>query len=171
MDKQVPNLLKYVVLVILAIVGGYYLFLYFTKPTVDVRKFMGNIVNIEDEVVNLHGVFVGLPETAPKGLLSERDFSFRIDGSTSFKKFETILPSWKELRATGATSGSYNLKDLPRTEGVGSLDDLRNSLSKGYISVQVDFPASIYGSRNPIASFVFYHILVTPPISPQIKNE
>ena len=170
MDKRVQGLLlKYGVLIVLAIVGGYYLFLYFTKSTVDVHKFMGNITSINDEVINLRGVFVDLPETAPKDLLSERDFSFRVDGSTIFKKLETRLPSIAELTANGATSGSYNLEDLPQIESVGSFDDLQNSLDKGGISIKVDFQTSIRGFRNPIASFVFYNILVSSPALQQTK--
>lgn len=166
MDKQVFNLSRYIILVVLAILGGYFLFQYFTEPKFDIRQFTGNVVSIKDEAVTLKGVFVG---TIPENLLVQREFTFRVDKSTRFEKIETRFPTWEELKAMGAVNGNsarYNLEDLPRTKETGSFDDLTSSLHRGDIFVEADFTASIYHSRNPVASFVFYNVLVPTPSLP-----
>lgn len=170
MEKRVLDIFKYTIFVVLAIAGTYYLFPYFNRSKINIREFAGNIVSIKDEVITLRGVFVGSLGTVPKDFASARDFSFRVDSSTVFKKLETRLPTWEELKATGATSGSYKIEDLPRTESAGSFDDFRGLLNKEGVSVKADFTASILNSVNPIASLVFYYILVPPsPFSPQTQ--
>lgn len=132
-------------------------------------KFIGNVVAVEGDTITLHGVFSG-PGTVPEDLLSARDFSFRVDETTRFEKTEIRWPTWEEIAAQG-TSSSFDIQDLPRTEGEGNLDDFKNSFSLNpeTIYVEVDFSSSIYNSENPTASSVFYQVSVIPPhdLSPQ----
>ncbi len=72
------------------------------------------------------------------------------------------MPSYESLRASGKTSGSYKINDLPRTEGVGSAEDLKGFVGQNGIYAQVDFPYSVYGKKNPVASFIFYQALIKP---------
>lgn len=159
-----------IVMISLAFVGiiavaGFYL-IPFKGELVDIRKFTGSVSNIEGNKITVRGVFDGPQGAIPEELSSVREFYFIVDEKTAFQKLVTQLPSWEELMATGATSGTYELKDRPRTEGKGSLDDLGSHLifddngATGNVLIEVDFPISIYGAENPVASSVFYQVML-----------
>lgn len=141
-----------------------------SEERVNIRKFRGNAVNIDGNIVTLYGIFDGLAGTIPKKLLSEQNFSFRVDDETTFKMLIINLPSWEELTANGVTSGSYDLQGLPRTEGESSLEDLKKylisddeNISAKRILVEADFPISIYKTKDSVASSVYYQIMIQPP--------
>lgn len=163
MSKSIISKPLILIVVGFSFVAGYYFFTAFNKSEIDIRKFTGEVVSVEGETVTLRGVYSGPAGTIPEDLLSVRTFRFRIDTSTGFKKLETSLPTWEELTADGATSGSYNLEDLPRVEGPSSLEELKGSLSKGATSVEADFSYSIHRSKDPVASHIFYHTIIEPP--------
>jgi len=156
-----------IALSLLIIAVGFYV-IPFKGDKIDIRKFSGNIIGIDGETITLKGVFLESLGTIPENLSSQRDFSFRVNSTTRFEKLETILPTYEEIVTAGGRM-TYNLEDRPQIKGEGSLDDLKNSFSLTEngasavnISVEVDFSSSIYKSKNPVASFVFYHILVRP---------
>lgn len=157
------------VIILFAIAAIYYYYLYLNRPGIDIRGFSGNITVIENNTVTLHGGFYGPQENIPEDLRSARDFSFKIDRKTEFKKIDIRWPTWEEL-ATQGTSGNFKVQDLPRTESGGSFDDLVNlfsSLDTGRtIYLEVGFPASIYDSRSPTASSVLYQVIGIPASSP-----
>ena len=164
MEKRFQDLLKYAVFVILAIIGAYYLFNYFSQPTVDIRKFTGNVASIDGEVIKLHGIFVGPPAMIPKDISSSRDFSFRTDETTQFEKVDIGWPTWEEVQAAPGGHLTFKVEELTHIRGEGSLDDLKNlSLSNpGAVYVEANFRASIYNSKNPAASSVLYRLLTMP---------
>lgn len=145
--------------VLLIAVVAYYSFTFLTAPQIDIRKFTGNVISVEGETIKLHGVFYGPSGTIPATLSAERDFSFRVDDATVFRKTTIQLPTPKEIPAKG---GKFNVQDLHQEKGAGSLADLANSLSGWAAYVEADFPASILNSQNPIASYVFYRVLTIP---------
>jgi hypothetical protein len=174
MDSSSDNkgLVKYLILIILVLVAGYFLVSYFTKSQTEIYKFSGEIVSVEGNSVTLYGVFVGPIGTIPERLSTPRNFSFLVDETTTFNKRETFMPSWESINAagtvteTGAIIGRYSSKDLVNLEGEGSLEDLVASIQRGAISVEVDFETSIHNSDDEVASHVSYHILVSPDLAP-----
>jgi len=169
-----------VVISLLVVVAGYYYNTSLNEVEFDIRKFTGTIVALENEVITLHGVFDGSDGTIPNELSIDTQFSFKVDKNTIFDKLETKFPTAEELAKTygKSTVYRYNIEDLPRVESVGSLQDLQELFSSntsgaiaGNIIVEVDFSSSIYKSKNPVASRVFYHILMMPkpPASGQIQ--
>ena len=138
------------------------------KLEFDIRKFSGNIKSVEGETITLNGTY-NTNETVPEELLAKRDFAFKVNRSTKFEKAETRFPSWEELKTAGKVSGNiarYNLE--PSVGLAGSLTDLKNSISKGDILVEANFPVSIYRVQNPTASFIFYYILIRPSQQPTL---
>lgn len=166
-SKKTKKLLMLVLSFLAIVAMGYYIF-NINSDNISkqpyVNKFSGQVVGIEGELVKLRGVYVSsIPFDKNSDLGSERDFSFPVDGATTFKKLEIRHPNWEELRATGKTSGTYNIADLPRFEGVGSFDDLKKYfLSNQDITIEADFSTSIIDSENAVASSVFYTIMIMP---------
>jgi len=166
------DLVKYLILIILVLGVGYFLFSYFNKSQTEIYKFSGEIVSIEGNSITLYGVFVGPIETIPERLSEPRNFSFEVGESTTFKKLETFMPSWESINAagtvteSGAIIGSYSSNDLVNLEGEGSLEDLVASIERGAISVEVEFDSSIHNSSSEVASHVSYHILVSSDLAP-----
>ena len=171
MSKEARNIL--IGLLILAALGGYWLFQYFREPgldftQLDIHKFGGNIVSIKGETVLVHGVFSGPPEKIPEGLSAPRDFKFKMAGSTRFEKLEIRFPSWAELKAMGKVDGNqarYRLEELPQARKTGSFEDLKNSISRGGVIVEVDFIPSAHDPREAVAAFVFYQVFIEPSSS------
>ena len=168
MYRQTLTHLGLVILLLLfAAAAAYYVFpIRLNAPQVDIRKFSGNVVAVEDDKITLHGVFSG-PAALPEDLASARDFSFKIDEATKFRKADIGWPTWEEL-ATRGTSGSFNIQDLPRTEGDGSLDGLKNLflLNAERVYVEADFLSPIHNSKDPIASSILYQLIGIPPPTP-----
>lgn len=164
------NLVLTIGVILVVLVVGYYVFTVINAPQFDIRKFKGNVVNINDDIVLINGNF-STSEAIPEALKTERDFSFRTDSTTKFDKLEIIWPAWETLGAKGATSGVVNLGDLPQEKGVGSLDDLKRvfSLNAGTVYVEANFANSIYKSKNPVAESVYYRIIVMPTPVPKIS--
>ena len=169
---QVSSTPKYfkVLAVVLILIGIGYLVSLKSSGTPDIREFSGNVESMEGDIIVLHGVFVGPAGTVPAELLAERDFSFRVDEQTQFRKTERTWPDWAELAKRGST-GTIDVQDLPTVEGPGSLADLKKVYANptGWLHIQADFPFSIYGSQNPVALSVFYDVMVmpAPPSPPQ----
>jgi len=133
---------------------------------VDIRKFTGKLSGVEENIVKLHGIYsvIGL-----SGELAEiRDFSFKTDANTQFKKLVITWPEWKTLTAGGKTNGRIVLKDLPKVESEGSLEDLQSFIGSeaGMFSVEAEFSVNIYNLENPVASLVFYQIVIMPKQTP-----
>lgn len=172
MSKTTLIIVAIISLLVVAIVGFYAN--PFKGEQVDIRRFIGNIVSIEGDIITLQGFFDGPTGTIPEKLLSKRSFSFRVNGNTIFEKLVINLPSWENLTAGGATSGTYKLQDLQRIEGEGSLDDMKSHLilnddgtSANNIHVEADFPVSVYNSKNPAASRIFYQVMArSSPVKP-----
>lgn len=166
------DLIKYLVLIILVLGVGYFVFSYFNKSQTEIYKFSGEIVNIEGNTVTLFGVFIGPIGAVPEKLSEPRTFSFLVNEATTFNKRETFMPSWDSINAagtvteTGAIIGSYSSKDLVNLEGEGSLEDLAASVQRGAMSVEVDFDSSIHNSKSEVASHVYYHVLVSSDLAP-----
>lgn len=168
---------RFIVLVVvflslLAVAGVYYYFTSFNEPESEsgIYKFTGNIVSIEGETVNLFGVFDGPMETIPEELSSPREFSFRVNESTRFDKLEVKFPTAEELREKYGENHvyKYNIEDLPRVAGKGSLGDLNNLFLSnadektgiaGNLIIEADFADSITDANDPVAFRVFYEIL------------
>jgi hypothetical protein len=156
---------KKLVLISLAIiVSVFYFYNSLSRPRVEIHKFIGSIISIDNEMITLNGTFNGPQGTIPEKLLNRRDFTFYVDNTTQFEKIDFFLPYWEDLTAGGETSGTYNLEDIDSVQGAGSLDDLNESLSEGSITIEASFIDSIYKLQNPIASRVFYRVLVEPPL-------
>ncbi|MDP3954077.1 MAG: hypothetical protein Q8Q06_01505 [bacterium] len=159
MSKRVLSFLL-ITLVLLIVAVSYYFFIFSRKPQVDINKFSGYVVSIKNTEITLHGAFSG-PGIIPEDLMFVQNFSFKTDKDTQFKKADIRWPTWEEL-ATQGTSGSFKIQDLPRTVGDGSFDDLTSLFSlnaSASIYMEVDFSSSIYKSKNPIASSVFYQLM------------
>ena len=125
-------------------------------------SFKGQLVSIEGDTMTLKGFFTS--STTPLELKGEKTLSFKVSSETSFRKLTIQMPSYESLRkSTGKTSGTYNIKDLPREEGVGSLADLKDSISKGNLLVQGSFVNTSFDTKNPTAVEVFYELLSNPP--------
>src|SRR3989344_4776200 len=172
MNRNFPRFSIYVVLSILAIVGGYYYWSqYLASPEYDIRKFSGRVVNIEGETITLLGAY-NFQENFPKELSEEREFKFKVNSATLFDKIQARVPSMEELEiagkvkitATGAKIATYSIEELGDQfwfEGPGSLDDFKKWVSaEQSVYVQVEFSHSIYNSTNPVASRFFYKILI-----------
>ena len=161
------KLLQNLSIIVLLIVAGFLTFLILGKSksdtTIDIRKFSGGIESVDGDIITMQGIYDGPIGTTPENLSINQSFSFKVDLETSFDRLEIILPTWESLTGTGSTSGTFYFRDLPQTEGEGSLEDIKESLSKGSISAEVDFPSSIYNTKNPVASSIFYTILVQSP--------
>lgn len=161
-DKKKSAVIIIITLIVLAL-GYYVFFIRLGVPQFDIRKFSGNVVVVEGNMITLHGMFSG-SSTIPENLKSERDFSFQAGEATQFKKADIRWPTWEELAKQG-TSGTFNIEDLPRTDVESSLDDFTKSalLKDGRaVYAEVDFLTSIYNSKNPTASYVFYQLVGTP---------
>jgi hypothetical protein len=161
---------KLVLIFIVVGVSAFYFYSLFSKPRVEIYKFVGSIVSIDGESVTLKGTFDGPRGTIPEELLSQRDFTFYVDDNTQFEKIDFFLPNWEDLTAGGETSGTYNLEDVNSTQGVGSLDDLNSSLLKGGITVEASFADSIHGSQDSVASRIFYRVFVEPPLPERFQT-
>lgn len=153
-------------ILLLLIAGGVSYYFSARSPAVkvpDILKFNGSPTRVENQSVTLHGVY-SLSGIIPDNLASVRDFTFLVDSSTAFNKRDIRFPSLEELQAGGKTSGTFDFKDLPRTDSAGSLIDLKDSLmmNLGNIYVEADFSSSILNQENPTASSVYYEIMVGP---------
>lgn len=148
-------------LTILLLVVGFYVFYYVSqKPDVyNISKFNGEIVSIEGNKVTLYGMFIA-SSTLPVNYKEKQEFSFLVDESTEYQKLEIIMPSYESLRATGKTSATYNLEDLPKNHVAGSLSDLEKYVSQKGIFVEASFSSSVYNKTNPKASMVYYQSIV-----------
>lgn len=124
-------------------------------------KFKGQLVSIEGDIIKIKGFFTS--SSTPLELRGETTYSFRIDSGTNFRKLQIQMPSYESLRNSGKENTPYNIKDLPREELPGSLEDLKSSSSKGFLLVEGIFVNSTFETKNPIAAEVFYQLLLTPP--------
>lgn len=150
-----------IIAIIIVLASGYYVFyLKGNTSSVDLRRFEGQIVSIDGDKITLKGMFVS-SSTIPLDLQGERSLVFLVDKTTQFKKTGIMLPTYESLRATGETTRSYKINDLPKSETAGSLEDIKLFLGHDGTVVQVDFPYSIHNKRNPKASLVFYQSLIT----------
>lgn len=169
------NLTVVLISALIIVATGYYFYILTKESEVDIRKFTGNIVSIENKGVTLRGVYEGLDPDAPEELQLVRNFSFRVNKDTVLKKRETRFLSVDELESAGKGSNGvykYDFEDLPRFDSLGSLDDLNTwflsdfiGVSPGNIIVEASFFSSIYKAKTPTASSVFYNILIMPPPS------
>ena len=163
-------IVSYAFAVLLLAGAGYFYYSRTTGPDINIRKFSGVPVSIVGDIVTLRGFFEGSPGTIPDELSSEREFSFKVDGSTGFEKLESYLPDWPEVPVDGVVTSSFNIEDLPNARTSGSLEDITDSTQKGDVIITADFKNSIHNADSPVASFVFYHVLVQPEPR-QIQNE
>ncbi len=150
--------------------GSYYIFYVRTgTPEFDIRKFKGNIISIEGDIITLKGVFDGSVGTIPQDLLLERNFSFKVDDTTRFEELVIGWPTWDEVRSAGGTL-KFSVEDLPQNRETKSWDSFKNtvSLNPGAVYVEVDFTTSIFNSKNPTALLVFYRTMNMPPSGPPI---
>lgn len=153
---------------LLIIVVGFYI-LPFKSEEFDIRKFNGDIVNVEGEIITLNGVFDGPIGIIPQDLLlSERNFSFRVDETTRFEELEIGWPTWEEVRAAPGGHLPFKVSDLPQSRKERTLNDFNNThlLNPGTVYVEADFMASIHNSKKPVASFIFYRTMNMPPSGP-----
>ena len=167
MPKKI--LIAAIVLIVLLIAAGIFYPGLFGGEKADILGFAGNVVNIEGDTITLRGSFEGPAGTIPEELLSEREFFFRVDNKTSFEKFIVHLPSMPELPENGIATGSYSFNDLQNEKGEGSIENMKSYFMRNEdnvpiynIFIRADFPASINGSKNAIASSVFYQIFARP---------
>ena len=168
--NQGKNVLVFVVVLVLILVG--YFVLYKKTPIIPNREFSkeipvgatefrGRLVKVDGNKITLNGSFFA--SASPRALVGQvKDFSFIVNESTTWKKLEMALPSYSSLRESGTTTRTFEIKDLPRKDGVGSIDDLGSSMSKGAVIVKIDFSFSVGSSKNPVATSVFYQIIVNP---------
>lgn len=153
---------------VLVLVVGYFTYQRFSGPKYDIRKISGSVIGVEGNAVTVKGVY-DFEGTLPEKLSGERDIILRVDSSTVFKSVKIFMPTKEELIASGKAKveadgryfAKYSPDELPRTEAAGSLEDITNLLKEG-VRVKVEFLESIYNSRNPTASGVFYTVLVSP---------
>lgn len=157
---------------LLIIAVGFYI-IPFNGEKFDIRKFNGDVVSVEGETVTLNGVFDGPSGTIPQDLLSdERDFSFQVDGATKFEEIKIGWPSWEQVAAAPGGHFKFNVSELSSNRVAGSLENLKNlSLSNpGTVYVEADFQASIYGSKNSVASFILYKLMTMPGSGPPTQT-
>ncbi len=125
-------------------------------------KFKGQLVSIEGNEVKIKGFFTS--SSTPYNLKGEATLSFKVNSSTSYRKLQIHMPSYESLRdSNGNLKGPYNIQDLPREEVVGSLSDLKDSVSKGILLVEGVFTNSTFDMKDLTAVEVFYQLLLSPP--------
>ena len=168
MDKElIKNILIVVVVIAIILLGMFGLKSdNADEVSVNIFEFSGRVESVEGDIIALEGAysgpFTGTSEVVSDDIFSVRSFSFKVDSNTQFEKVERKLPDFPDLGENGSHSESFSLEDLPKTESVGSLADLNNSLSGSTVTIEVKFLDSIYGVDNPVASSVLYRVLTRP---------
>jgi hypothetical protein len=151
------------IFVLIVLIAGFFFFNR-EKTPVDIRKVTGLPVLVADNVVQVDGVYSA--SYLPEKFQSRRALSFRVDENTQFSKQVIQMPAPPVLSPNSSSSRSYLIKDLPQTEGAGSFEDLKREvdLQKGSIYLEATFPESIHSIKKPLATEVFYRVVVeTPP--------
>lgn len=153
------SVIPFVIAFILVAAGTAYHFLR-TAP-VDIRKFTGSLVTVENGTVTLRGAFYPVPGPVPERFRSERDFIFRTDTRTRIFGISLSRPSPDKILSNG---GRYKLKlnELPRKEAPGSLEELKKLIGTGMVRVDASFSSSIINAKNPVAASLIYRYLATP---------
>lgn len=152
---------KVLIIFVLSLSAALYFFYFRSDSLFVVRGFSGSLVGIEDDgTIQIQGVFLGDLTNLPQEFSGQKNFSVRTDKSTVFEKSEIRIPTIQEIKAMG---GKFNLEDLPRQDGKGSLDDLK-ALGKeaaGIIRIETYFQLPIYSikKQKPVVSRLTYRIL------------
>lgn len=151
----------FIFIIVLLVVGYKAFYIKQDVSPINLSTFNGELISIDNDKITLRGMFVS-SSTLPENLQGQQELVFRVDKSTQYRKLEIKMPSYESLRAKGKTSGSYEISDLPRVEGVSSIEELKSFIKRGDVYLQVNFPYSIYNKKNPTASFIFFQVLIEP---------
>ncbi|OGN07899.1 MAG: hypothetical protein A2750_00385 [Candidatus Yanofskybacteria bacterium RIFCSPHIGHO2_01_FULL_45_42] len=168
--------LKIILVVVLffAVSWAVYYFFYILpgKSQFDIRKFGGNVVSIEDDLVTLNGVFIPAP-AGSLDLSAKRNFTFRVDEETRLSKIEIKWPTWEEVAAAPEGRLKFSVEDLPSEQKEGDIEDLKNWFlsNPNILYAEANFEKSIYKSENPVAVEVVYKLRAIPAPSTQTGQE
>ncbi len=125
--------------------------------------FAGDVEGVSNNQLKLRGIF-----TAPEGLKNDfpnqREMTFILDGSTTYKKTEVSMPSGDFLKATGNDSGIVDVKTFARKESVGSNEDLKKSVSESGAIANLTFDYTNGNLTNIVAKEVAYIVVVYPRV-------
>lgn len=172
MSKKTILVIASIAISVLIIAVGFYI-IPFKGEKFDVSKFNGDVVSVEGKIITLNGVFGGSSGIIPQDLLSnERDFSFQVNETTRFEELEIDWPTWEEVRAAPGGHLPFKVSDLPQSRKERTFSSFNDThlLNPGMVYVEADFSDSIYNSKNPVASFIFYRTMNMPPSSPPTQT-
>lgn len=168
MSKKIVLVIISIVFSLLIVAVGFY-FPLSRGDNFDIRKFNGAVVSVDGDVVIMKGFYDSSTGVISQDVLSkERDFSFKVNETTRFEKLDIKWPTWEEVRAAPGGHLPFKISELPQSRVAGSLEDINNlnTLNPGVVYMEVDFSESIYNTKNPVASFVFYKTTNMSPSGP-----